>query len=318
MLHCKRDARLLDEGQSALGALLLDLRERDYRFVAPTPATHARVVARPDRQLARGLRDVFGWSLPFAPGLLPPAMLANLERADAVEAAGDLLRSKVRVSSLGDHLFLHSAFPTTDENSVFFGPDSYRFADFIRAELTGEPIGRVVDIGAGSGVGGLVAASHAPAARITLLDANPAALRLAAVNAQHAGIEVELIEGCGVEDVPGNVDLVLANPPYMMDEDGRTYRDGGDLHGARISLDWTLSAARRLAPGGRVLLYTGVAMVDGRDELKAALERELPALGCTLRYREIDPDVFGEELDEPAYREVERIAAIGAVVTRQT
>jgi hypothetical protein len=65
-----------------------------------------------------------------------------------------------------------------------------------------------------------------------------------------------------------------------------------------------------------VLLYTGVAIVDGRDELREALADQLPALGCTLRYRELDPDVFGEELVKPAYAEVERIAAIGAVVER--
>ena len=38
--------------------------------------------------------------------------------------------------------------------------------------------------------------------------------------------------------------------------------------------------------------------------------------GCTMAYREIDPDVFGEELERPAYRDVERIAAIGAVFRR--
>jgi hypothetical protein len=33
-----------------------------------------------------------------------------------------------------------------------------------------------------------------------------------------------------------------------------------------------------------------------------------------LRYEEIDPDVFGEELEEEPYRNVERIAAVGAVI----
>lgn len=272
------------------------------------------MIARPDKKIARSLRDVFGWSLPFRSDLLDAAMLAQLRDADALEERDGLLRSKVRVSSLHDRLFLHSAYPTEDESSVFLGPDSYRFVDFILAELASDGVGRLVDLGAGSGVGGLMAATRVPNAQITLLDANPAALRLAAVNAHHAGVEAEMIEGCGIEDVPAGPDLVLANPPYMMDEDGRTYRDGGDMHGARISLDWTLSAARRLAPGGRVLLYTGVAIVNGRDELREALERELPALGCTLRYREIDPDVFGEELNKAPYREVERIAAVGAVV----
>jgi len=30
----------------------------------------------------------------------------------------------------------------------------------------------------------------------------------------------------------------------------------------------------------------------------------------------VDPDVFGEELGQPAYGEVERIAAVGLVVQR--
>lgn len=259
---------------------------------------------------------MFGWSLPFHPDLLPGDMLARLEQSEAVEAHGNLLKSKVRVSSIDGQLFLHSAYPTDNEQSVFLGPDSYRFVAFVKAELAKNGVRRLVDVGAGAGVGGLIAATLLPEARITLLDANPAALRLAAVNAHHAGVSAELVEGCGIEDVPAGPDVVLANPPYMIDSEGRTYRDGGDMHGARVSLDWTLAAAGRLAPSGRVLLYTGVAIVDGRDELREALEKELPGLGCTVRYRELDPDVFGEELEKPAYADVERIAAIGAVVEK--
>ena len=112
-------------------------------------------------------------------------------------------------------------------------------------------------------------------------------------------------------------DLVIANPPYLVDAGGRIYRDGGDMHGARLALDWTLAAAHRLEPGGRMLLYTGSAIVGGEDALRKALERDLPSLGCRLRYAEIDPDVFGEELDTQAYAEVERIAVIGAVVEKR-
>jgi methylase of polypeptide subunit release factors len=311
-----RSPKLLDQAQAALAALLSHLQALDYRFVPPTPATQKRVLARPDRQVARSVRDVFGWSLPFAPDLLPPSLFAALEAGGGLEPQGNLFKSKLRVSSLDGRLFLHSAYPTSDEQSVFLGPDSYRFVAFVQSELARNGVRSLVDVGAGSGVGGLMAAALLPDAKVILIDANPEALRLAAVNAHHAGVPVELVQGCGTEDVPDGVDIVLANPPYMMDEEGRTYRDGGDMHGARISLDWTLAAAARLAPGGRVLLYTGVAIVDGRDELREALADQLPALGCTLRYRELDPDVFGEELVKPAYAEVERIAAIGAVVER--
>ena len=96
-----------------------------------------------------------------------------------------------------------------------------------------------------------------------------------------------------------------------MDEGSRSYRDGGAMNGAALALEWALAGARR----GDVLLYTGAAIVDGEDALRATLEAALPSLGRTLRYEELDPDVFGEELDAPAYQGVERIAAVGAVIT---
>src|SRR3546814_6418322 len=37
----------------ALLSLLRLLKQQDYRFVTPKPATHARVIARPDRKRAR-------------------------------------------------------------------------------------------------------------------------------------------------------------------------------------------------------------------------------------------------------------------------
>ena len=309
--------KLSKNADGALLHLLTELDGAGYDFVTTTPATHARVLARPDRKLAKGLRDVFGWSLPFASDLLPRPLYEALLAAGLLSDEGDLYKSKVRVSRVAGRLFVHSAYPTQAEDAVFLGPDSYRFADFIRAELPrAGTVRRLVDIGAGAGVGALSAAPLVPGARLTLLDLNPAALRLAEVNARYAGLTVETIEGGDLDKASGLVDLAIANPPYIMDSADRTYRNGGGMHGARISLDWALAAARRLEPGGHMLLYTGVAIVDGRDELREALERELPVLSCTLRYRELDPDVFGEELAKPCYSDVERIAAIGAVIEK--
>jgi methylase of polypeptide subunit release factors len=309
--------QLLNQAEPALLDLLNLLERSGYDFVTPTPATHERVVARPDRRRARSIRDIFGWSLPFAPDLLGGEMLERLQAAGLIEPSDGLLKSRVRVSRVHGKLFVHSAYPTDDEDAVFLGPDTYRFADFVRDELGRVPgVRRLVDIGAGAGVGGITAAPLLPGARLTLLDINAGALKIASVNARHSGLEVELVEGESIADVSGLVDLAIANPPYIMDESDRAYRDGGGMHGAQMSLDWALAAAQRLEPGGRMLLYTGVAIVEGRDALREALERQLPPLGCSLRYREIDPDIFGEELEKPAYADVERIAAVGAVIVR--
>lgn len=305
---------------AALLRLLQTLRDRGYEFVTPTPATHARVLARSDRRQARDLQDVLGWSLPFAPDTIDAEILALLEAGEAVEAKdGGLLHATLRVSSLHDRLFLHSAYPTEAEDAVFLGPDSYRFADLIQAELERDPprrCDRIVDIGTGAGVGAIVAAAHCPGAAVTMTDVNPKALRLARINARAAGFEIEAVQADMLTDVAAGVDVALANPPYIIDPSARAYRDGGDMLGGRVSYDMARAACERLAPGGRMILYTGSAIVRGQDALRDALEGMAAEQGVRLRYREIDPDVFGEELEEPAYAQVDRIALVAAVCAR--
>ena len=307
----------MTDADQGLLDLLQALSALEYRFVTVTPETHRRVLERDPDRIAADLRDVFGWSLPFERDLLPPALWDALERSGLAAREGRLWRSRVRISSLDDRLFLHSAYPTGEADSVFFGPDSYRFAAFLKAELPLlSGVRRLVDIGAGTGVGAIAAAPLLPGARFAATDINSTALRYARLNARHAGVELEIVEAPGLDGVEGPVDLVVANPPFVADPAKRLYRDGGGLHGARLSLDWTLAAGRRIEPGGTVLLYTGSAVVGGRDTLHEALAKQLPALGCTLRYAEIDPDIFGELLDQPGYEAVERVAAVGAVIRK--
>lgn len=299
--------------QEALAELLRWLKSAEYRFVAVTPATHARVVARP---LSRPptLRDIFGWSRAFAESDVDQELLTLLEAADALEGEGGKLKSRFRVASLGDDLFLHSAFPTDTTDSVFFGPDTYRFARFLEQQLPRLDGTRwLVDMGSGSGAGAIVAARVREFSRITMIDVNSAALALAAINADVAGIGAEALQA---DAIPSGPDVVIANPPYIIDAAGRSYRDGGGLLGGAVALDWAGQAITALAPGGTMLLYTGVAFIDGEAPFVAALRGVCADAEAELELVELDPDVFGEELDEAPYAEVERIAAFGAVIRR--
>ena len=85
--------------------------------------------------------------------------------------------------------------------------------------------------------------------------------------------------------------------------------------GAEVSLAWARAAAERLTRNGEFLLYTGSAIVDGEDRLKAVLHETLR--GFEVSYRELDPDVFGEELEREDYAGVERIAAVGVVAVKR-
>ena len=301
-----RDQALLD--------LLTALSARKYRFVTPTPMTHARGIMR--RNTARDLRDVFGWSLPFAERDIDAEIVALAKSAEIIPRQGDLLASTLRVSSLDDLLFLHSAFPTTARDSVFFGPDSYRYATFIARTVTGDAK-RIADIGAGAGVGAIVATRLNPGAVATMTDINPAALRLALINASHAGVRANMVETNALDTIDGDFDLIIANPPYIIDDDKRTYRDGGALYGGQVSLDWTSAALEKLAPKGSLLLYTGAAFVAGESPLLREAEDLARATACDFTAEEIDPDVFGEELGREAYAGVERIAAVGVTITKR-
>ncbi len=300
------DLALLEVGQT--------LRRRGYRFITVSPASHARVFARSPAAEARTLRDVFGWSRPFRPDLLGRPLFEALLRSGEVEQTGRLWRSRVRFSSLGPLLAAHSAFPTSSPDAVFFGPDTYRFCALVSREVRGGDT--VVDVGCGSGVGGLVVADRV--ARVVLTDPNLRALRLTRVNVALAGANnVDLRPGSFLEGVDGTPDVVVANPPYLVDPARRQYRHGGDPLGTGIAAHIARDALDRLAPGGLLVLYSGTPIVDGVDLLRTTLAPVLADRCRSHVYQELDPDVFGEELDTPAYADVERIALVSLVARRR-
>ena len=295
--------------------LLNHLERAGYAFVSSTPATHRLVAERSSRARAGNLRDVFGWGRAFHPDDLPPEVLDDLRRAGALIEDGSGCRSSLRVSTLDDRLHLHSS-RGDDPQAVFLGPDSYRFVRFLDEVLAEAALPRrALDIGTGAGAGALTVASRARDARVTAGDINPMALGLAAANAAHAGLDLDIVEGSGLDAVSGDFDLIIANPPYIAGDGGRLYRDGGGALGGELALSWIEAGLTRLTPSGRFALYTGSPVVEGRHLLRDEIERLARTAGARVALEELDPDVFGGTLRQPAYRDVERIAAVGVVMS---
>jgi methylase of polypeptide subunit release factors len=303
----------------ALLQLAVTLRERGYHFTTVTPATHERVNNRAGNEWARSVEDVFGWSRPFYAEILPADIFELMQRAEVVQPFGEAWRSTVRLSSLGAHLFLHSAFPTVEADAVFFGPDTYRFASAIENYLatSTQAVRRAVDVGCGAGPGAVLVAASQLQAQVLAVDINERALRFTRINAALNGIEnVQPQHSNLLNDIDGEFDLIVANPPYLVDEKERAYRHGGGPLGAGLSLAIVAAALERLAPGGSLLLYTGAAIVNGTDPFRAAVEERLANADVTWSYGEVDPDVFGEELETNAYAHCDRIAAVVLTVTK--
>jgi methylase of polypeptide subunit release factors len=303
----------LSDADRALVRLGEALRACGYEFTTPTPATHARVNARPENKQAKELRDVFGWSRPFTQDVVASDMLALMQEAGILIEENRIVRSALRVSSLEGELFFHSAYPTTEADAVFFGPDTHRFARAIKASLRDRtaPTANAIDIGCGAGPGGILVAKHVPSARVLMTDINESALRLARVNAALAGTTNAIARRSDIlADLDGTFDLIVSNPPYLNDALQRAYRHGGGDFGADLSLRILDAALPRLAPAGMLILYTGTAIVGGRDLFRNAALPRLAAADLAWTYEEVDPDVFGEELETEVYRAADRIAAV--------
>ena len=286
------------------------LKRRGFLNVPATPESHRRVNARPENARAIDLAGVFGWSRPFDQSVLPTDLFELLRISDAIYPDGPWWRSRYRLSTLGGLSFLHSAYPTDAADSVFFGPDTYRFIAAVQNELalTNRHWQRAADIGCGSGVAGIHLARQNSAASVVLTDINPSAIELSKINARLAHADnVTFHLGSLLDGVDGSFDLIVTNPPYLLDATKRTYRHGGGQRGEELSLQILDAALHRLMPGGCLLLYTGSVIVDGIDYFLRQIESRLSSSNCIWSYREIDPDVFGEEIDA---LKADRIAAV--------
>ena len=316
--------------RSALLRVLQLAAARGYHFRAVTPQTHQRYVSSRGERPATTLRDIFGWSLPFLEDSIERELVQAMHDANVLKPRGEAVSSGVRIADVDDDLFLHSAYPTNTASAVFFGPDTYRFIRFIRHEFerqnpepdartTGRAL-RILDVGCGSGAGGILAARTLAQAghsiALTLNDINPMALQYAGINAEFAGVPTQLMCGDFFSSISGQFDLIISNPPYLVDPAARTYRHGGERLGRALSVDIVKRSLQLLAPDGMLLLYTGVAIVDGIDPFQAEILALLSESDCRHTYSEIDPDIFGDELEQPAYAHVERIAAVGLSVRR--
>jgi methylase of polypeptide subunit release factors len=306
----------MNDQQKSLLALGQALRAAGYGFTAPTPLTCRRVLSRPPASGADPLIEIFGWNRPFEADALSGSYRAMMEKAGVCEKVpGGQWRSLVRFSTLNGLLFVHSGFPTDALDAVFFGPDTYRFCRAIRwfAEReTGFSPRTVIDIGAGTGAGGIFAGECFPAAgNIILADINDRALQLAEVN---AGLNATAGVQCVHSDVLAGVsepgDFIVSNPPYLVDAGRRAYRHGGGDWGCDLALRIVEQALSRLSDDGRLLLYTGSPIVRGADMFLQAVTPLLRERAKAYRYEETDPDVFGEELEHAPYDQADRIATV--------
>lgn len=151
-----------------------------------------------------------------------------------------------------------------------------------------ETCGLILDVGAGTGAVGLVAALRAPNSHVGLLEINQAACELALANVQSNGLEarVRLFQadllspasrqaaGLAAEKAA----LVLTNPPFFEVGTVRASPDADKAraHMASASLEcWVHAALALLAPGG---IFAMIHRADALAHCLSAIDRRLGGL----------------------------------------
>lgn len=138
-----------------------------------------------------------------------------------------------------------------------------------RIPVTTETL-RIVDVGTGSGCIAITLALQLPGAHVEACDISPAALEIARQNALIHCVEkqIQFYRGSLLEPVTGEVHLVTANLPYIADHEWTNVSDGVKLYEPDIALRGGYDglnlirllldqAAKRLAPGGAILIEIG-------------------------------------------------------------
>jgi len=158
-------------------------------------------------------------------------------------------------------------------------------------------VGRILDLGTGTGALLLAALSEFPAAFGVGVDLSPEAASLAARNAGANGLgnRAAFLAGSWAESLTGMFDLVLSNPPYIENGAIRGLMPEVGLHEPRRALDGGadgLDAYRAivralpalLAPGGVAILELG----EGQARSMRAL-----AEAAGLHHVGVDADLAG-------------------------
>ncbi|MCL5778540.1 peptide chain release factor N(5)-glutamine methyltransferase [Limibaculum sp. FT325] len=145
----------------------------------------------------------------------------------------------------------------------------------IETALAGGPAARVLDLGTGSGCIIVTLLAEWPGAAGVGVDLSAAALEVARANAHMHGVEgrLRLLRSDWFGAVEGTFELIVSNPPYIAEDEMAGLAPEVALHEPRIALTpggdglgayraIAAGATVHLAPGGRLIVETGVAQAE--------------------------------------------------------
>jgi release factor glutamine methyltransferase len=167
-------------------------------------------------------------------------------------------------------------------------PASLALVECALAHIGSEPA-VVADVGTGSGAIAIAIARAAPEAVVWATDDSEEAVALACRNAFHCGVadRVHVRQGDLLGPVPGAIDVVVANLPYLPWAERALHRDlAGEPEHAVFAAGDGLGGYRRLLASARLRLQPeALVAVQFRGHVLAARAGELDGLELELLER---------------------------------
>lgn len=165
-----------------------------------------------------------------------------------------------------------------DHRALIPRPESELLVEGCLSLARNYPLHTIADIGTGSGAIAISLAVNLPQARIYATDISAEALEVAYLNCQKHGVEnrLRLLQGSLLDPLPGRVDLIVANLPYVRESElcgARIFEPLVALNGGASGLEIIRELCRqldeKLQPRGRLILEIG----QGQSAAVASLLR---------------------------------------------
>lgn len=177
-------------------------------------------------------------------------------------------------------------FETSPSNFSPNGVDRGTLA--MLSEVDFLPDSKVLDLGCGYGVVGILAAKLIGPERVMMCDISEEAVRQARINAERNGVPgVDIRQSDGFQNIPQrDFTLILSNPPYHADfsvpkrfiEEGfRRLAIGGRLVMVTKRLDWYKNKLTTVFGGVKVVQVDGYYVFSAEKRSPSVKKREKPA-----------------------------------------
>lgn len=162
----------------------------------------------------------------------------SIDNQHTLEDALEKLNRHIPVQYVIGRSFFYNYYFRLNADTLIPRPETEELVHLIISENT-HPSPAIVDIGTGSGCIAICLAAHIKNARVTAVDISTSALAMAQRNAEDNHVKIDFIEQdflSDQKDIPGTFDIIVSNPPYVLESEKVEMRENVLAHEPHLAL----------------------------------------------------------------------------------